>query len=184
MKTIYFVTSNKGKVLEAKKKLSELDIKVIQKDIGYPEIQTDDLKKVVDSGIEHVKEKLDYPFILEDAGLFIDSLEGFPGVFSAYIYHTIGCNGILKLMENVENRKAVFKSVYGYYNNKKKKVFIGECKGFISKETTGNKGFGYDPIFLPVGKNKTFAQMTATEKNKISHRGKALDKLADFFKKM
>jgi len=183
MKTIYFVTSNKGKVKEAKKKFSELDLNVIQKDIGYPEIQTDDLKKVVESGIGHIKEKFDYPFILEDAGLFIDTLGGFPGVFSAYVYKTLGCKGILKLMENNENRSAVFRSVYGYYKNKKKKVFIGQCKGIISKEIKGNKGFGYDPIFIPVGKNKTFAQMTTIEKNEVSHRGRALDKLADFFKK-
>jgi len=182
MKTVYFVTGNKGKVIEAKKKLSKNGIKIIQKDIGYPEIQTDNLERVADYGVKYLKEKLDHPFIIEDAGLFIDSLNGFPGVYSAYVYYTIGCRGILKLMEKKENRKAVFKSVYAYYNTKKE-IFTGKCKGVISKEIKGNKGFGYDPIFISESGDKTFGQMNPEEKNRVSHRGKALDKLVYFFKK-
>lgn len=183
MNKIYFITGNQGKLIEAKKKFSEINVQLIQKNIGYPEIQTDTLKKVAEYGINYLKEKLDKPFILEDAGLFIESLNGFPGVYSAYVYYSLGCVGILKLMEAEENRKAIFRSVYAYHNKGKKEFFSGECKGVISEKSIGEKGFGYDPVFIPDGKNKTFAQMSPREKNEVSHRGRALDKLVDFFKK-
>ena len=96
MKTIYFITSNKGKALEAKKKFSEINIEVIQKNLGYPEIQADTLEEVAIFGVEDVKKRFDYPFILEDAGLFMMHLDGFPGVYSAYVFIQLDV-GILKL---------------------------------------------------------------------------------------
>jgi len=185
MKEIYFITGNKGKVLEAKKKLLEIDIEVNQKDIGYPEIQADSLEEVAKFGIEHIQKKLNQPFILEDAGLFIDALDGFPGVYSAYVFYRIGCEGILKLLEDVEkgNRKATFRSVVGYGKpDEKPQLYVGESRGTISKTPIGEHGFGYDPIFIPDGETKTFAQMETEEKNKFSHRGKSLDKFIDYFK--
>ena len=185
MKSLFFITGNKGKLLEAKMKLSDLNIDIVQKDIGYPEIQTDTLEKVALFGAEHVQKKLDKPFILEDAGLFIDSLDGFPGVYSAYVFYKIGCSGILKLLEEKKDneRKATFKSVYAYSESgKKTKLFIGECNGIISKNSKGDHGFGYDPIFIPNGEIRTFAQMEPEEKNLFSHRGKSLEKLKNFIK--
>ena len=187
MKTIYFITGNKGKVLEAKKKFSEFDIEIIQKDLGYPEIQADSLEDVAKFGVNYIQKKFNKPFILEDAGLFIDTLDGFPGVYSAYVFYRIGCIGILKLLadESEENRRATFRSVFGYSEpGKEPRLFIGESHGTISKKTAGDHGFGYDPIFIPYGENKTFAQMETVKKNQFSHRGKSLDKLIDFFKNM
>ena len=184
MKTIYFITSNKGKVLEAKKKFSNVDIEIIQKDLGYPEIQSDNLEEVAKFGIEHIQKQLNHPFILEDAGLFIEALDGFPGVYSAYVFYRIGCSGILKLLEDVndDDRTAIFRSVFGYSEpGKIPNLFIGESSGIISKKTAGEHGFGYDPIFIPDGENKTFAEMETEEKNQFSHRGKSLDKLINFF---
>lgn len=185
MKTIYFITGNEGKVQEAKNKLSHLNIEVVQKDLGYPEIQAIKLEDVAIYGAEYIQKQLCYPFILEDAGLFIDALDGFPGVYSAYVFHTIGCKGILKMMEGLrgDKRKACFRSVYAYgERGKKPRLFIGEVAGKISEREMGEHGFGYDPIFIPGGKTQTFAQMTTSEKNKFSHRGKSLDKLIDYFK--
>jgi len=185
MKTIYFITGNKGKVLEAKKKFSDLDIEIIQKDLGYPEIQADTLEEVARFGADHIKKRFDHPFILEDAGLFIDSLDGFPGVYSAYIFYKIGCSGILKLLEEFDDnkRKATFRSVYVYGEPGKKSIlFVGESHGRISRRIQGEHGFGYDPIFIPDKLNKTFAQMETEEKNRYSHRGKSLGKLIDFLK--
>jgi len=186
MKTIYFITGNKGKVLEANKKFSNFNIQVIQKNLGYPEIQTDSLEEVVKFGVKRIQKKFNQPFILEDAGLFIDALDGFPGVYSAYVFYRIGCPGILKLLADVDdNRKATFRSVFGYCEpGKKPKLFIGESKGSISKKPVGEHGFGYDPIFIPYGENKTFAQMETEEKNQFSHRGKSLEKFIDYFKNM
>lgn len=185
MKTIYFITSNPGKVKEFKEKFSSLSIDVVQKNLGYPEIQSESLEEVAKFGAEYVQKKFKHPFILEDAGLFVEHLNGFPGVFSKYVYLTIGCKGILKLLENVDNRKAYFKSVISYTEPDKQPVlFVGECHGSIAYSERGSHGFGYDPIFIPNGSNKTFAEMTTSEKNKISHRGKSMEKLIDFFKNM
>lgn len=184
MKTVYFVTSNKGKLLEVKEKLSAVNIEVIQKNLGYPEIQATGLEDVARFGVEYIQKKIDAPFILEDAGLFIDALNGFPGVYSSYVFHTIGCEGILKLLKDVNDRKAVFRSVFAYgMPSEKPKLFIGECHGRISIRKLGEHGFGYDPIFIPDGEAKTFAQMEVKEKNCFSHRGKSLDKLMNFFNK-
>lgn len=187
MKTIYFVTGNKGKLLEAKAKFSDLDIDITQKDLGYPEIQADSLEDVARFGADHIQQRFNHAFILEDAGLFIDAVGGFPGVYSAYIFYKIGCSGILKLLEGFdgEKRKATFRSVYIYGEpGKKPLLFVGECRGKISSKALGDHGFGYDPIFIPEGETKTFAQMGTEEKNNLSHRGKSLDKLKEFFKNL
>lgn len=178
MKELFFITSNKGKVHEATEKLRHFGFSVAQKDLGYPEVQADSLEEVAAWGATHVQERFDHPFMLEDAGLFIDALQGFPGVYSKYVFFTIGLEGILRLLGGVENRKAVFRSVYAYSEPRKKPmIVIGETKGFISTKKRGSHGFGYDPIFIPDGTEKTFGEMTVEEKNQYSHRGKALDKL-------
>jgi len=186
MKKIYFITGNKGKVLEAKKMFSTTSIEVIQKNLGYPEIQADSLEEVACFGVNHVQERFDEPFFLEDAGLFIDELKGFPGVYSKYVFYTIGCKGVLKLLDhhNDEKRRACFRSVFAYNNPDSKPLyFVGECYGTISEKPLGNNGFGYDPIFIPENSDKTFAQMLTEEKNCFSHRGKSLGKLIEFIKK-
>ncbi len=100
MKKLYFITGNKGKLAEIQNKVKELDFKVIQKDLGYPEIQAGTLEEVAEYGANHIQKQFNESFILEDAGLFIDDLDGFPGVYSKYVFYTIGLAGILKLMEN------------------------------------------------------------------------------------
>lgn len=186
MKTLYFITSNKGKFVEVQNKFSGINIEVVQKDLGYPEIQAVSLEDVVLYGLNDVRKRFDKPFIIEDAGLFIDSLNGFPGVYSSYVYRTIGCDGILKLMEDFEKnseRRAVFRSVFAFsMPNEKPILFVGECPGFISKDIRGCYGFGYDPIFIPDGETRTFAEMSVEEKNCFSHRGRSVDKLINFFK--
>ncbi|HDM25429.1 non-canonical purine NTP pyrophosphatase, RdgB/HAM1 family [Euryarchaeota archaeon ex4484_162] len=184
---IYFVTSNNGKYNEAKEKLKGIkNIQLEQKIINYPEIQTDTLEEVAEYGIKYLKDKLKKPFILEDAGLFIEHLKGFPGVYSAYVFKTIGCKGILNLLHDIEKRDAYFKSVIGFYNPEAKemKIFKGISRGKISLEIRGTNGFGYDPIFIPEGESRTFGEMKINEKNKYSHRGKSFEKLASFLKKL
>jgi len=178
MKKLYFITGNKGKVREAKEKLRPLGFSVVQKNLGYPELQADSLEEVAQQGVEHVQANFHQSFMLEDAGLFINVLQGFPGVYSKYVFFTIGLPGVLRLLQGVENRKAVFRSVYAYSEpGKKPLIVIGECKGMISNKQRGKHGFGYDPIFIPNGEEKTFGEMTIDEKNQFSHRSKALEKL-------
>jgi XTP/dITP diphosphohydrolase len=184
MRTLYFITSNKGKFVEAKEKLQPLGFSVIQKDLGYPEIQSESLDDVALQGIVHVRMYFNKPFMLEDAGLFIEALHGFPGVYSKYVFFTIGLPGILRLLSGVKERKAVFRSVYAYSNPGCKPIIVtGECYGTISTEQRGKNGFGYDPIFIPKGLRRTFGEMTTDEKNRYSHRSKALDKLISNLKK-
>lgn len=184
MKTLYFITGNNGKVIEASEKLRPLGFNVVQKDIGYPEIQVNALEEVARYGVESVRLRFDKAFMLEDAGLFINALQGFPGVYSKYVFFTIGLPGVLRLLDGVKNRAAVFRSVYAYSEPDKKPVIItGECVGMITTERRGNQGFGYDPLFMPRGASKTFGEMTVEEKNQYSHRSKALEKLFKILEK-
>ena len=178
---IIFITSNSGKLKEAQGYFAPMGVKIIQQKIEYPEIQAKDLEEVVKFAIEWLKDKIDKPFFIDDSGLFIEALNGFPGVYSAYVFKTLGNEGILKLMDGVENRKAYFKSVIGYYDGRIH-IFKGIVNGRIGYKKRGDLGFGFDPIFIPEGFNKTFAEMTTEEKNKISHRGRALETFSKWLK--
>jgi len=166
---IYFVTGNWGKFEEARGILGDVE----QRNIGYTEIQADSLEEVAVFGMREVSEKVDGPVMIEDAGLFIETLQGFPGVYSAYVFDTIGNEGILRLLDGVEDRRAVFRSVLGYAEPGMEPIlFKGELWGKIAHEPRGSGGFGYDPIFEVEG--KTIAEMDLEEKNRISHRGASI----------
>lgn len=172
---IYFVTSNKGKFAEAREIFGDIE----QKNIGYTEIQADTLEEVAAYGMLEVAAKLEGPVMIEDAGLFVDALRGFPGVYSAYVQKSIGNAGILKLMEGVENRNAHFKSVVAYIEpGMKPAFFTGEVHGQIGFEERGKKGFGYDPIFY-VG-DVSLGEMEIAEKNRISHRAVSMMALKEW----
>ena len=166
---INFVTSNKGKFAEARGIFGDLE----QKNIGYTEIQADTLEEVASFGIKEVTARLEGPAMLEDAGLFVEALKGFPGVYSAYVQKTIGNDGILRLMEGVENRRAFFKSVVIYAEpGLEPQMFTGIVRGQIGYEARGSSGFGYDPIFY-VGE-RSLGEMEIAEKNLISHRASSM----------
>ena len=183
MKTIVFVTHNDGKFREAQEKFKALNIKLQQYKDGYPEIQADTLEEVALYGVEYLQTRISLPFFLEDAGLFIDTLNGFPGVYSAYVFKTIGCEGILKLLENTARRTAAFRSVIAYKEpNKKAILFEGTCRGTIANEKRGTNGFGYDPIFIPDNSIQTFGEMDVKTKNSYSHRGQSLQRFIEYMK--
>ncbi len=121
----------------------------------------------------------------DDTGLEIDALEGRPGVYSAR-YAGESCNAkeninkVLSELEMAQNRFANFRTVIALILDGKEKFFEGKCPGLISSYECGDKGFGYDPIFIPSGFTKTFAEMSRKEKGVISHRGKAVKKLVQF----
>lgn len=183
-KTIYFITTNKGKFREVKAELNSINIDVKQIDIEYPEIQADTHEEVAVFGLEWLRLKMKKTLMIDDSGLFIDALKGFPGVYSSYVFRTIGYNGILKIMAGEKNRSARFESCIAYMEPKKAPVFFkGVCKGKISDKPKGRDGFGYDPIFIPTGSGRTFAEIPIEEKNKISHRGKSLKQLVKYLKR-
>ncbi|WP_400262372.1 non-canonical purine NTP diphosphatase [Sphingobacterium sp. SG20118] len=123
----------------------------------------------------------------DDSGLEIDALNGEPGVYSARYSGTRDMQKnislVLEKLTHESNRNARFKTVISLYLNQQQYFFEGSIEGKIIMELKGTDGFGYDPIFIPNGFSKTFAEMTAEEKNKISHRAIAVSKLAEFLGK-
>ena len=181
MRKIIFVTGNPHKVREAEKILSPLGITVEQNDCGYPELQEDELPAIAAFGAEWAANKLGMEVMVDDSGLFIEALKGFPGPYSAYVFDTLGNNGILRLMEEEANRRAVFRCVIGYCRpHEKALVFCGEVKGEMANEMRGSAGFGYDPIFEVEG--VTFGEIGDEEKNRLSHRYRALVKFAQWLR--
>ncbi len=175
---IHFVTHNSSKYEEASSIAKEYNMLVKWYDHEYEELQEDSLEIIAQRSCSRViQEKPELKalnFFLEDAGLFIEALNGFPGPYSAYAFKTINNDGILKLMEGKENRRAYFKSVIAFHNGKSIETFTGITKGSIIHSTIGDKGFGFDPIFKPKDNEQTFAEMTLATKNLYSHRQKSL----------
>ncbi len=129
-------------------------------------------------------EKTGIASIGDDSGLVVEALDGRPGIYSARYAgnHDFEKNikKVLEEMQDIENRKAYFITVLCYFDGKQTLYFTGKVHGNILQQTTGENGFGYDPIFLAEGYEKSFAEISAEEKNKISHRKNAIDQLLDF----
>jgi XTP/dITP diphosphohydrolase len=172
---IVFVTGNAGKFREIRAMLKARGIEAIQNSDGYPELQEDDLEPIASYGAKWAADKLGLPVMVDDSGMFITALNGFPGPYSAYVEDNLGNSRVLKLMEDETDRRAIFKSVIGYCEpGGEPLTFTGMVEGTIAYEERGTGGFGYDPIFEYQG--QTFGEMGDEEKNKISHRRRALDK--------
>ena len=186
-KVVFFATGNIHKFNEVRSILSPLGFAVAMLRMKGDEIQSDSIKDIAQTAVANAFKLTGLPIFVEDAGLFIIALEGFPGPYAAYVFKTIHNKGILKLMEGVADRQAEFQSVISYLdpNLLQPQCFCGESKGTITKtERTeqGKSGFGFDPIFLPAGSSKTFAEMTIEEKNCYSHRAMAIRKFAKWQK--
>ena len=183
---VLFATGNQNKVTEASGILSPLGFVVEQLLIGG---QVPDLVEPQAEGIEEIAisklkqaaslimgtELENEALLVEDSGLFIDSLSGFPGPYSSFVHKTIGLPGVLSLMSGETNRGAEFRAVAALSFQGNLLTSTGVCRGFISEKITGDSGFGYDPIFIPEETNgRTCAQLSQDEKSSISHRGFAL----------
>lgn len=171
---LFFATSNNNKFQEAKKILEDFGINLGFFKCKLEEIQSNSLKEIAKHKALQAFQKCQKPIIIEDDGLFIDTLNGFPGPYSSYVFKTIGNKGILQLLK--QNRKAKFVSIISFYDKQNHKSFESKIDGMISKSIIGF-GWGYDPIFIPSKSIKTFAQ----SKNKISHRFKALRKFSNWY---
>jgi len=185
---IVLATRNRNKIKEISAKLKDSGIKILTLDDykAFPEvienrktIEGNAAKKAFEVG--KFTKKLS---IADDTGLEVDYLKGAPGVYSAR-FAGKGCNyldnniKLLKLLQGVKGkeRSAKFRTVIAIALPGGKILFTeGVCKGIIAEKMSGRKGFGYDPLFIPLGYKKTYAQMSLANKNRISHRGKALDK--------
>jgi XTP/dITP diphosphohydrolase len=183
-KRLTFVTGNAGKLAELRALLAPLGVEVVQDKRGYPEVQASTLREVAEAGARHLLASgLAPPFVLEDSGLFVSALKGFPGVYSRYALDTIGLPGLLQLMAPVEleSRGAAFQACLLYVDPAGAlHAFEGACAGRIADRAVGAGGFGFDPVFVPRGHDRTFAEMAAGEKAALSHRGQAARRLVSF----
>ncbi|NLK43623.1 MAG: RdgB/HAM1 family non-canonical purine NTP pyrophosphatase [Tissierellia bacterium] len=185
-------TGNEHKIEEIRDILKGLPIEVLsKKDVGLGNLDiVEDGNSLEENSIKKAKglaDKLDYMVLADDSGLFVDALNGEPGVYS---FRYGGEEGNYKknndkLLEELkdvplEERKAKFITVMALITEDKEILVVkGECKGSIGIEPKGSNGFGYDPLFVPDGYTKTFAELGDNIKNKISHRAKALENLRE-----
>ena len=187
---LLFATSNINKVKEIQSLLPEGFSLLGLNDIGYngdiPEtadtIEGNSLLKA-----QFIAENFNRICFSEDTGLEVVALNGRPGVRTARYAGEQACNQdnislVLKEMNAITEHKARFKTVISFFDGNEFKQFEGICNGHIATDTKGNDGFGYDPIFIPDGEVRTFAEMTLTEKNKFSHRKKAFNQFLEYLK--
>ncbi len=182
---IVFATNNAHKLDEIRKAVGDKHEIVSLKEIGFDE-EIPETHNTLEGNARqksmHIYERYQQNCIADDTGLEIEVLNGEPGVYSArYAGENASFeDNMNKVLENMiaqTNRKAVFRTVISLIIDGKEIQFEGVCPGMIMTEKYGNKGFGYDPIFMPEGYQETFAELPLSEKNKISHRGLATEKL-------
>ncbi len=191
IKKLVFATNNAHKLNEISSilgdKIELLSLKDINCDVDIPET-ADTLEGNAILKAKYINENYSIDCFADDTGLEVEVLNGAPGVYSARYADGDGHDSLAnmqKLLHNLygkENRKAQFRTVICLIINGKEHIFEGIVKGSISKEKRGEGGFGYDPIFIPEGYDKSFAELGTDVKNKISHRAKAVEKLIHFLK--
>lgn len=179
---ILFVTSNEHKVREVKEVIPEIEwldveVKEIRSDC-FEEISKEKLKEVL--RVTGVKDNV---VLVEDAGLEIDALKGFPGTYSAWVFKKIGNEGILRLMEGMKNREGRYVAVVSAYLPRENEIrsVRGVVEGKIANEIKGQEGFGYDPIFIPEGFEKTYGEDPKIKELK-SHRKIAWEKMKEMLR--
>ena len=179
---LYFVTCNKNKVKEAQEIVGG-KFQIKQLPIDYPELRSDYPEDIAKVAAKQLADKLKKALFVEDSGLFIKALNGFPGTNSAYIHKRIGLKGILKLMKGVKSREAMYVSAVAYCEPGKNPLsFLGSEKGRIANKIKGGYGFGHDPIFIPEGSRKAYGEMENVEEVKKFRRGAVL-KLLKYLEK-
>jgi XTP/dITP diphosphohydrolase len=192
---ILISTNNKHKVNEIKRILNDNRIELLTLSDLNIDVDVDEDKDSLEGNAlkkaEEIYKIAKMPTIADDTGLFVEGLNGEPGVYSSRYAgenatYDDNCRKLLKEMHDIPKGKrgAYFKTVVCYYESDNKyRFFEGVCNGKITLEKSGEKGFGYDPLFTPTGFNKTYAEMSEEEKNSISHRGKAFEKAGEFLAK-
>ncbi len=187
---ICFATNNKHKVKEVATLLPPSFRLLTLNEIGCKEELPEEQDTLEGNSLqkaEYVFKKFGIPCISDDTGLEVKALNGRPGVYSARYAgeQSDSAANISKLLEELhgkEDREARFRTIITLIVPGMIRQFEGTVRGSITESLSGQAGFGYDPVFLPLGYEKTFAEMTAAEKNAISHRGEAVRKLIEYLK--
>ena len=185
---LVFATNNLHKLKEVQEMLSNTIEVLSLKDIGcFEDVEETETTLEGNARLKsaHITNNYGYNCFADDTGLEVDALNGKPGVFSARYGGEHGnseknMQKLLKELHGKANRKAQFRTAVALNLENKQYLFEGICEGEILEKKTGTEGFGYDPIFKPTEASASFAEMNSEEKNKISHRGIAIQKLVDF----
>ena len=186
-KAVLFATSNPGKLEEARMILAPFGLSLEQYDGKGTEIQADTNSEVAAHASRGAAIAAGRPVLVEDAGLYVERLKGFPGPYSAYAFKTIGVGGIIALLRSStrvggKERAARFVSSVAYCEPRGEPLlFEGSVRGKITRRPKGKKGFGFDPIFAADGSTKTFGELTLEEKCAVSHRGEAMRRFATWY---
>jgi XTP/dITP diphosphohydrolase len=175
---VTFASTNQNKFSEVRSILARHGIEADFGQAELVEIQSDSLEEIAKEKARSAYKKFARPVIVEDDGLYIDALKGFPGQYSSHAFKTLGNAGMLKLLAGVEDRSASFRSVIAFFDGKVLQAFEGRVDGDIAS-AIAKGGWGYDPIFVPKGAGMTFAEMA--NKNDYSHRRRALDTFAKWY---
>ena len=176
---LFFASSNEHKFQEAERILANLGMQINLFKTILEEIQSNNLNDIAEKKAINAYDLIQKPVIIEDDGLFINALDGLPGPYSSYVYDTIGNKGIMNLLENSQVRDAKFVSIIAYCDSDcVVKLFESSIPGKISS-IIEKGGWGYDPIFIPDGESKTYANVS--DKDKFSHRSAALTKFSNWF---
>ena len=183
VKGIYFASLNTNKYREIEPILRYYGIASYFVKMSLQEIQSESVYRIAKVKSANAFEYLQKPVIIEDDGFYINSLKGFPGQYSSFVYKTLGNPGLLKLMENKRDRKAYFLSVIVYNDGNTLKMFTGKTQGILSRLAT-NGGWGFDPIFIPKSTIRTFGELSQQNiKSVYSHRRKSVEKFSKWYMK-
>ncbi|MDD2381998.1 MAG: non-canonical purine NTP diphosphatase [Mariniphaga sp.] len=185
---IVFATNNPHKINELREILGKRFELMNLHDIGCEEEIPEDQLTLEGNASQkafYIYNKYGYSCFADDTGLEIDALNGEPGVFSARYAGEekdarMNMDKVLRKLGKINNRKARFRTVISLVLNGQEKQFEGIVTGQITRMKQGDTGFGYDPVFMPDGFDRTFAEMNMSEKNRISHRGRAVEKLVEY----
>ncbi|MBD3404874.1 MAG: RdgB/HAM1 family non-canonical purine NTP pyrophosphatase [Candidatus Lokiarchaeota archaeon] len=178
---LVLVTQNKHKLHELTPLFQKFDVAFQTSSLEKYEIRSNDTNEVALEAALRAFSSLNCPVVVDDTGLYIDALGGFPQAYPAFILDTIGIKGVLKLMRDVDLRQAKFVCAVGYADDSGVRTFIGEMHGTIAHEPQGEGGFGYDPIFIPSGDTRTYAEMAFDEKIAHSHRTAAFTRFLEWY---
>ena len=183
-RTLWFVTQNAHKYQEARRTLDPFGIRIRKLASPKTEIQSADIGEIAKFAAEEAAEEYNRTVVVEDSGLFVKALNGFPGPYSSYVHSTIGVEGLLRLMSRRLQREAYFQASLVVASPRGiSREFSGRAYGIMSHRPAGKQGFGFDPIFIPKGTRKTFAQGGREFKDRYSHRAIAFRKLALLYSK-
>lgn len=191
LKTIFLASGNPHKIEELKQMIEPLGIE-LKSTLDFPDAHevVEDQPDLEGNALKKARywfNETGIPSLADDTGLEVDALNGAPGVYSARyagenVTYDDNVEKLLREMDEESDRKARFRTVIAFLDGSDEHLFEGICEGEITTQRKGEKGFGYDPVFQPLGYDQTFAELSSEEKNKISHRGLAFQKFLAYLK--